>query len=151
MTNRFMEEALNEARAALEAGEIPVGAVIVKDGAIIARGHNLRENLRDATLHAEIVAIREACRILSDWRLDECDIYVTLEPCPMCAGAIINSRMRRLFYGAFDAEYGASGGKIDLFSRAYFGAKTEVCGGIMEKECTDFVNAFFSSIRKKSL
>ena len=151
MTNRFMAEALNEARAALDEGEVPIGAVIVKDGEIIARGHNQREKLRDATLHAEMVAIREACGNISDWRLDGCDIYVTLEPCAMCAGAIINSRMRRLFFGAYDAEYGASGGRIDLFSRAYFGAKTEVYGGIMEKECTDFINAFFASIRKKSL
>ncbi len=150
MTNRFMEEALNEARKALEMGEIPVGAVIVRNNEIISRGHNLRQTFGDATLHAEIVAIKEACSVLSDWRLDGCDIYVTLEPCTMCSGAIINSRMRRVFFGAYDKEYGAAGGRIDLFAPCYFGSKTEVYGGIMEKECTDFLNSFFSSIRKKT-
>ncbi len=150
MANRFMCEAMEEARKALDAGEIPVGAVIVKNGEVIARGHNLRQTLRDATLHAEVVAIREACKHLNDWRLDECDIYVTLEPCTMCAGAIINARMRRVFFGAYDAEYGGAGGKIDLFASCYFGGKTEVYGGIMEKECTDFLNDFFKSIRKKN-
>ncbi|MBR5535645.1 MAG: nucleoside deaminase [Clostridia bacterium] len=150
MTNRFMEEAMKEARIALEIGEIPIGAVIVKDGEVIARGHNLRQTLRDATLHAEIVAIQEACRLLGDWRLDECDLYVTLEPCTMCAGAIINARMRSVFFGAYDAEYGGAGGRIDLFAPCYFGSKTEVYGGIMEKECTDFLNDFFKSIREKN-
>ncbi len=149
MTNRFMQEAMTEARIALEIGEIPIGAVIVKDNQIIARGHNLRQTYRDATLHAEVVAIREACKVLGDWRLDDCDIYVTLEPCTMCSGAIINSRMRRVFFGAYDAEYGGAGGKIDLFAPCYFGSKTEVYGGIMEKECTDFLNDFFKSIREK--
>lgn len=149
MTNRFMQEAMNEARIALEIGEIPIGAVIVKDNQIIARGHNLRQTYRDATLHAEVVAIREACKVLGDWRLDGCDIYVTLEPCTMCSGAIINSRMRRVFFGAYDAEYGGAGGKIDLFAPCYFGSKTEVYGGIMEKECTDFLNGFFKSVREK--
>lgn len=148
MTNRFMQEAMVEARIALDMGEIPIGAVIVKDNQIIARGHNLRQTLRDATLHAEVVAIREACKVLGDWRLDDCDIYVTLEPCTMCSGAIINSRMRRVFFGAYDVEYGGAGGKIDLFAPCYFGSKTEVYGGIMEKECTDFLNDFFKKIRE---
>ncbi|MBQ8002965.1 MAG: nucleoside deaminase [Clostridia bacterium] len=149
MANKFMYEAMAEANKALAAGEIPVGAVIVKDGEIIARGHNLRQTLHDATLHAEVVAIREACEKLKDWRLEDCDIYVTLEPCTMCAGAIINARMRRVFFGAYDVEYGGAGGKIDLFAPCYFGSKTEVYGGIMEQECTDFLNNFFKSIRKK--
>lgn len=150
MVNRFMEEALKEAHIALEKGEIPIGAVIVQNGEIIARGHNLRQTLRDATLHAEVVAIKEACKVLGDWRLDDCDIYVTLEPCTMCAGAIINARMKRVFFGAYDPEYGGAGGKIDLFAPCYFGSKTEVYGGIMEKECTDFLNDFFKSIRKNN-
>lgn len=151
MTNRFMMEAMVEAHKALDIGEIPIGAVIVKDNEIIARGHNLRQTLRDATLHAEVVAIQEACKVLKDWRLDDCDLYVTLEPCTMCAGAIINARMRRVFFGAYDPEYGGAGGKIDLFAPCYFGSKTEVYGGIMEKECTDFLNDFFASIRKKKI
>lgn len=149
MTNRFMCEAIKEAYKALDMGEMPIGAVVVKDGAVIARGHNLRQTCHDATLHAEVVAIREACKVLNDWRLEDCDIYVTLEPCTMCAGAIINARMRRVFFGAYDPEYGGAGGKIDLFAPCYFGSKTEVYGGIMEKECTSFLNSFFSSIRQK--
>lgn len=149
MSNRFMEEALKEARIALEKGEIPIGAVIVRNGEIIARGHNLRQTERDATLHAEIVAIKEACKVLNDWRLDDCDLYVTLEPCTMCSGAIINARMRSVYFGAYDAEYGGAGGKIDLFASCYFGSKTTVYAGIMEKECTDFLNEFFKSIRQK--
>ena len=150
MTNRFMEEALKEAHIALEKGEIPIGAVIVRNGEIIARGHNLRQTERDATLHAEIVAIREACKVLCDWRLDDCDLYVTLEPCTMCSGAIINARMKSVYFGAFDPEYGGAGGKIDLFAPCYFGSKTQVYAGIMEKECTDFLNEFFKSIRQKN-
>ncbi|MCD8049609.1 MAG: nucleoside deaminase [Clostridia bacterium] len=150
MTNRYMEAALEEARKALPLREIPVGAVIVQNDCIIARGHNLRQTHFDATLHAEIVAIREACSLLSDWRLSDCDLYVTLEPCAMCSGAILNARMRRVYFGAYDPTYGAAGGKIDLFSPAYLGGKTEVYGGIMEKECTDFLNGFFSSLRGKT-
>ena len=150
MTNRFMEEALKEAHIALEKGEIPIGAVIVRNGEIIARGHNLRQTERDATLHAEIVAIKEACKALNDWRLDDCDLYVTLEPCTMCSGAIINARMHSVYFGAFDPEYGGAGGKIDLFAPCYFGSKTKVYAGIMEKECTDFLNDFFKSIREKN-
>ena len=149
MINPFMIEAMNEARKALQMGEIPIGAVVVKDNKIISRGHNLRQTFRDSTLHAEVVAIKEACKVLNDWRLDDCDIYVTLEPCAMCAGAIINARMRRVFFGAYDIEYGGAGGKIDLFAPCYFGSKTEVYGGIMEKECADFLNNFFKDIRIK--
>lgn len=149
MDNHFMLEAIKEAYKAQDMGEMPIGAVIVKDNQIIARGHNLRQTLHDATLHAEVVAIREACSVLGDWRLEDCDLYVTLEPCTMCAGAIINARMRRVYFGAYDKEYGGAGGKIDLFAPCYFGSKTEVYGGIMEKECTDFLNTFFASLRQK--
>lgn len=150
MVNRFMAEAIKEAHIALDKGEVPIGAVIVKDGVIISRGHNLRQTKRDATLHAEVIAIREACKALGDWRLDDCDLYVTLEPCTMCSGAIINARMKSVYFGAYDIEYGGAGGKIDLFAPCYFGSKTKVYGGIMEKECTDFLNSFFASIRQKN-
>lgn len=149
MENLFMREALAEAEKALSIGEMPIGAVIVKDGEIIARGHNLRQTEHDATLHAEVVAIRKACELLKDWRLEDCDLYVTLEPCTMCSGAIINARMRSVYFGAYDPEYGAAGGKIDLFAPCYFGSKTKVYAGIMEKECTDFLNSFFKSLREK--
>lgn len=148
-----MRLALNEAQKAIEEGEMPVGAVIVRDGQVIATGHNVRNVTHDPTLHAEIVAIRKACEKLGDWRLSDCDIYVTLEPCVMCSGAIINSRMRSVYFGAYDAEYGGAGGRIDLFSKSYFGSNTRVYGGIMEEECTSMLKSFFASLRegKKTL
>ena len=105
MENQFMRMALDEAFLAEQSGEMPVGAVVVRNGVVIGKGHNLRNELHDPTLHAEIVAIRQACECISDWRLDDCDIYVTLEPCPMCAGAIINSRINRVIFGANDYNY----------------------------------------------
>ena len=148
MENKFMKIALEEAEIAAKEGEMPVGAVVVKDGEVIATGHNLRNVSHDPTLHAEIVAIRKAAEILSDWRLSDCDLYVTLEPCVMCSGAIINSRMRSVYFGAYDAEYGAAGGRIDLFSKSYFGSTTKVYGGIMEDECTTMLKDFFASLRE---
>lgn len=148
MENRFMKIALEEAKLAIADGEMPVGAVVVKNGEVIATGHNVRNKEHDPTLHAEIVAIRKACELLSDWRLTDCDIYVTLEPCVMCAGAIINSRMRSVYFGAYDSEYGAAGGRIDLFSKSYFGSTTSVYGGIMEEECTSMLKSFFALLRE---
>ena len=147
MDNKFMKIALQEAITVIEAGEMPVGAVVVKDGEVIATGHNVRNELHDPTLHAEIVAIRKACELLKDWRLTDCDLYVTLEPCVMCSGAIINSRMRSVYFGAYDPEYGAAGGRIDLFSRSYFGSTTNVYGGIMEEECSSMLKDFFTTLR----
>ena len=141
--------AIEEAITSEAAGEIPVGAVIVKSGVVIAKGHNLCNSLHDPVLHAEIVAIRNACEYLNDWRLSECDLYVTLEPCVMCSGAIINSRIRNLYFGAYDIDYGAAGGRIDLFSKAYFGSNTLVYGGIMENECKEIINSFFEKLRKR--
>ncbi len=142
-----MRLALCEAQKAIEESEMPVGAVIVRDGKVIATGHNVRNVTHDPTLHAEIVAIRKACEKLCDWRLSDCDLYVTLEPCVMCSGAIINSRMRSVYFGAYDAEYGGAGGRIDLFSKSYFGSNTNVYGGIMEEECTSMLKNFFASLR----
>ncbi len=148
MENKFMKIALEEAEIAAKDGEMPVGAVIVKDGEVIATGHNLRNVSHDPTLHAEIVAIRKAAELLEDWRLSDCDLYVTLEPCVMCSGAIINSRMRSVYFGAYDAEYGAAGGRIDLFSKSYFGSTTKVYGGIMEDKCTTMLKDFFAALRE---
>lgn len=142
-----MRLALCEAEKAIEEGEMPVGAVIVRDGQVIATGHNVRNVTHDPTLHAEIVAIRKACEKLCDWRLSDCDLYVTLEPCVMCSGAIINSRMRSVYFGAYDAEYGGAGGRIDLFSKSYFGSNTRLYAGIMEEECTSMLKNFFASLR----
>ncbi len=148
LDNKFMKMAIEEAHIALSKGEMPVGAVIVKDGEAIASGHNIRNEFSDPTLHAEIVAIRKAAKKLLDWRLNDCDLYVTLEPCVMCSGAIINSRMRSVYFGAYDPEYGGAGGRIDLFSKAYFGSSTAVYGGIMEDECTTMLKDFFKNLRK---
>ncbi len=149
MINKFMQAAIDEAMIAEKNGEMPVGAVVVKDGKIISTGHNVRNELSDPTLHAEIVAIRKACEKLHDWRLTDCDLYVTLEPCVMCSGAIINSRMHSVYFGAYDPEYGGAGGRIDLFSKSYFGSNTTVYGGIMEEECTKLLKDFFQKLRNK--
>lgn len=126
-------------------GEIPVGAIIVKDGEIIAETFNQKEILNDVTAHAEILAIREAEQKLGRWRLDDCEMYVTLEPCPMCAWAIINSRIKTVYFGAYDHNYGALGSAIDL--RKFANSKLKVYGGIMEKECSEILDKFFESTR----
>ena len=145
--NKFMQEALLLAEKAGAEGEIPVGAVIVKDGEIIARGRNRREHGNSILGHAEIEAIENACKVLGDWRLQDCEIYVTLEPCPMCAGAIINSRFKKLTYGAFDPSMGACDSKANMFSYQ-FGQKTEVWAGIDEKPCSEILKTFFKNLRK---
>ena len=127
-------------------GEIPVGAIIVKDGEIISSAFNQKEKLNDATAHAEILAIRDAEKKLGRWRLDDCEMYVTLEPCPMCAWAIINSRIKNLYFGSFDPNYGALGSKLDL--RKISNSKLKVYGGIMEEECDRVLEEFFENVRK---
>lgn len=126
-------------------GEIPVGAIIVKDGEVISSAFNQKEELKDVTCHAEILAIRKAEEKLGRWRLDDCEMYVTLEPCPMCAWAIINSKIKTLYFGSFDPNYGALGSKIDL--RKLANSKLKVYGGIMEDECDKVLEEFFGSIR----
>ncbi len=142
----FMQAAIAEARKAAEIGEVPIGACIVFDGKIIAKAHNTRETEKNALHHAELLAIDAACRALHGWRLFQCDLYVTLEPCPMCAGAIINSRIRRVIFGAKDSKAGAFGTKLDLNS---FGLnhKPEIIGGICEEECRTLLQQFFVDLR----
>lgn len=132
--------------SALE-GEVPVGAVIVKDGEIIATGRNRREKGKNALYHAEIEAIDNACKVLGGWRLWQCDLYVTLEPCPMCSGAIINSRIKRVFYGASDKKAGSFGSVVD-FNQLGYNHKPEIHGGIMEEECSALLTDFFKNLRK---
>ena len=148
MNKYFMKEALTEAFKAETCGDVPVGAVIVKDGEIISRGYNRREKDGDATAHAEVLAIREACEKLGDWHLDGCELYVTLEPCPMCAGAIINSRIKTVVFGAFDKKAGSVSAEsvIDLFSLGY-NHKPEVYCGICEDECAALLTDFFKDKR----
>ena len=146
MNEKYMKIALDEARKAYDEGEIPVGAVIVKDGEIIALGRNDRETTNDATGHAEIVAIREACRKLGGWHLDECELYVTLEPCPMCMGAIVNSRIKRVVFGAKDAKAGACGSVINMCSYP-LNHKPTVNSGILSEECAKILSDFFYNKR----
>ena len=141
--NKYMQIALEEA---LKSGEdIPVGAVIVKDDKILARAHNTREKDNDITSHAEIIAIREVEKLLNNWRLDGCELYVTLEPCPMCAWAILQSRISKVYFGSYDTNYGAFYSKFDL--RKLSNTKIQVYGGIMENECDTVLKNFFSKIR----
>ena len=143
----YMREALSLARQAAAQGEVPVGAVVVgPDGAILGRGRNRREELPDATAHAEIEAIREACAALGDWRLDGCRLYVTLEPCPMCAGAIISARVPALFYGAREENFGSCGSVIDLFSERY-GHRPAVYPGVLKDDCAELLRTFFRDKR----
>ncbi len=144
---RFMCLALEQAKLALSQGEIPVGAIVVRDGEILGVGHNLRERSHSAIAHAEIIAIDSACRKLGDWRLDGCDLYVTLEPCFMCAGAAVNSRIKRLFYGASDPDNGAVSGKMRLLD---IPSSNMILyeGGILQKECAGLIKEFFQSLRK---
>lgn len=146
--NKFMEKALRLAELSYNEGEVPVGAVVVKNGVVIGEGRNRRESLKSVVSHAEIEAIESACKKLNDWRLDGCDLYVTLEPCPMCAGAIINSRIKKVFFGAYDTKMGAVNSVVNLFSCA-FPHKPEVYNGIMERECSEILEKFFKEIRNK--
>ena len=143
-----MKEALKEAKKAAEKLEVPVGCVIVKDGKIIARAHNQKETKTDTTKHAEIMAIQKASKKLEAWRLLDCELYVTLEPCPMCAGAIINSRIKKVYIGTLDEKTGAAGSVLNLFEDYKFNHKVEVEKGIMQEECEKVLKDFFKKLRK---
>ncbi len=133
----------------MKKNEVPIGCVIVRDGKIIARAHNLRESQQIATKHAELIAIERACKKLKTWRLEDCDLYVTLEPCPMCAGAIILSRIRSVTFGAYDPKGGCAGSCADLFHVKGFNHYPEVHGGILEEECAQLLKDFFRQKRKE--
>ena len=143
----FMRQALDLAREAARAGEVPVGCVIVRDGDIVGRGRNRREELKAAASHAEMEAIAQANALLGTWRLEDCDLYVTLEPCPMCAGAILNARIPRVWYGARDPAFGACGGVTNLFMED-FPHPPALTGGILEAECRAVLSNFFDSLRQ---
>ncbi len=144
----YMQEALVLARRALASGDVPVGCVVVRQGQVIGRGWNRREESQNALLHAEIVAIDEACRTKGSWRLDDCALYVTLEPCPMCAGAILQARIPVVCFGARDPKGGAMGGVLDLFWED-FNHRPAVTAGILEPECAALLEAFFAKLRQK--
>ncbi len=147
MESRFMLRAIELAKIAATQGEVPVGAVIVKQGKIIGEGYNMREQKNNALSHAETEAINSACKHLGDWRLDGCTIYVTLEPCPMCAGAIVNSRIREVVFGAYDKTMGCIDSAINITTLP-FAADITVYGGIYEDECKQVLTEFFKGVRK---
>lgn len=147
MNVKFMKAALLEAEKAKNEGEVPVGAVIVLKDKIIARAHNKREQKQVATYHAEILAIEKACKKLKSWRLDECELYVTLEPCIMCAGAIVNARLKKVYYGAKEPKGGACESRFNLLSAGVLNWQTDFEGGISEKQCSDLLTGFFKSRR----
>ena len=143
----YMNQALTLAREAAAHSEVPVGCVIVRDGKIIGRGRNRREEKQAVSSHAEMEAMAQANEVLGSWRLEDCDLYVTLEPCPMCAGAILNARVRRVFYGARDRAMGACGGVLNLFMED-FPHHPQLVGGILAEDCQTVLSAFFKELRK---
>ncbi len=147
MDEIFMKEALKEARKAYEINEVPIGAVIVRNGEIVGRGFNQKETLKDATLHAEISAIKDACRNLGGWRLPGCTMYVTLEPCSMCAGALVNARVERLVIGASDYKTGACGSVLNIVQMEKLNHQVDVQSGVLENECADILKMFFEELR----
>ena len=144
----FMREALKEAQKAYDQAEVPIGAVVVLNGEIIGRGHNLREKEQDATLHAEIKAIRQANQHLGSWRLEDCELFVTLEPCPMCSGAMILARMKKVIFGAFDPKAGTAGTFMNLLQDSRFNHQVEVEQGVLEEECQEILRSFFKGLRE---
>ena len=149
MQNKFMKSALKEAKKALEKDEVPVGAVIVQNGKIIARAHNLKETKHDTTKHAEIIAIEKASKKLNKWRLNDCEMYVTLEPCSMCAGALINCRLKKLYIGTMDSKTGACGSVLNFLSDFKFNHTVEIETNIMQAECEQILKDFFKTLREK--
>lgn len=146
--NYFMSQALEQARLAAEEGEVPVGAVITKGDTIISTAYNRREFGKNALYHAELEAIDKACKMLGGWRLWQCELYVTLEPCPMCTGAIINARIPKVIFGAYDKKAGSCGSVVNLFDYPY-NHKAELIGGVMEEECAALLSSFFKGLRIK--
>lgn len=145
---KFMRLALEQAHLAYQIGEVPVGAVVVKDGEIVGTGYNRRETDKNAVAHAELLAIDDACKRLGGWRLWECELYVTLEPCPMCAGAIINSRIKRLIYGASDKKAGSVESVVRMFDLPY-NHKPPYTAGVLEEECLQILKSFFKEMRSR--
>ena len=146
---KFMKEAIKEAKKAELIDEVPIGCVIVKDGKIISRGHNIRETKQNPIGHAEIVAITKASKKLNSWRLDGCDIYITLEPCIMCSGAIIQSRIRHIYFGAFDPKGGALGSSINVLEAENINHHPEITSGVLQEECSSLLTNYFKNKRKQ--
>ena len=146
---RFMREAIKEAKKAELIDDVPIGCVIVKNNKVISRGHNIRESKQNPTGHAEIVAINKAAKKLNSWRLENCDIYITLEPCIMCSGAIIQSRIKHIYFGAFDPKGGALGSSINVLDAKNINHHPEVTSGVLQEECSKIITNYFKSKREK--
>ncbi len=149
MDIKYMKLAYKEAQKAFEKNEVPVGCVIVKDNIVIAKAYNKREYSQNSLYHAEMIAINKACKKLNSWRLDGCDIYITLEPCPMCSGAIIQSKIDNIYYGAKELKWGFAGSRYNIFDMK-FNYSPNVVGGLMEIECSNLLKEFFKNQRKKN-
>ena len=148
---KFMRQALNEAQKGFDKDECPIGCVIVKDGKVLVRAHNMKLSKGNALLHAEVVAIDKACRKIGDWRLNDCDMYVTLEPCTMCSGAIVQSRIRKVYFGAYEPNSGAVVSCNDIFEVSHgHNHKVDFEGGILEEECAALMKAFFKKLRNRT-
>ena len=146
----FMKLAISEAKKAEEKCEVPIGAVVVLNGEVIATAHNLRESTQNAITHAEILAIQKACEKIGSWRLEDAELYVTLEPCPMCSGAIILSRIKKVIFGAHDPKAGCAGTLMNLLDDQRFQSPSEVVSGVLENECSVLLSDFFRNIRKRN-
>ena len=149
LNDKFMKEALKEAKKAASANEVPIGCVIVRDGKVIAKNHNRRNKDKSVLSHAEILCIGEACKKVRDWRLEDCTMYVTLEPCQMCAGAIVQARIPRVVIGSMNPKAGCAGSVINLLQMAQFNHQTEIVTGIMEDECSSMLSEFFAELREE--
>ena len=146
---KYMKEALRQAKKAEKLGEVPIGCVIVKDGKIIARGYNRRNTDKNTLAHAELQAIRKASKAVGDWRLEECTMYITLEPCQMCAGAIVQARIPRVVIGSMNSKAGCAGSVLNLLKEPGFNHQAQVVTGILEEECSEMMSSFFTELRKK--
>ena len=144
-----MKEALRQAKKAEKLGEVPIGCVIVKDGKIIARGYNRRNTDKNTLAHAELQAIRKASKAVGDWRMEECTMYITLEPCQMCAGAIVQARIPRVVIGSMNSKAGCAGSVLNLLKEPGFNHQAQVVTGILEEECSEMMSSFFTELRKK--
>lgn len=151
MTDKYMGYAIKEALKGKQIDEVPVGAVIVKDGKVIAKAHNLIEKCKDPTAHAEILAIKKACKKLGDWRLDGAEMFVTLEPCPMCAGAIVNARISRLYYGASEPKSGSAESKFNILTDSGLNHATDFLGGVRKEECESIIKKYFKEKRAQKV
>lgn len=149
MDEKYMKEAIKQAKKARDIGEVPIGAVIVKDDKILARGYNRRNTDHTSLAHAEILAIKKACKKINDWRLEDCTLYVTLEPCQMCAGAIVQSRVKRVVIGAMNKKAGCAGSIYNLLEEEKFNHKAEVERGVLTQDCAEMMTAFFKELREK--